>query len=126
MKTWLLALSGFTLIILLGLFSHHYLRQSSRQLCFQINRLDHKLAAQLWPAAKKQLTFLSEQWRRTAPFWAMLIHHQEIDNIETTLVRLRRAILSHDYPSSQISSGELRHFLQHIPQREEFTVINIL
>jgi hypothetical protein len=126
MKTWLLGFFGFTLLILLGLFSHHYLQQSSNRLCFQINRIDHSLVKQQWEPAKQRLAALSQQWRRTEPLWAVLIHHQEIDNIENALVRLHKAILSQDYPGSQMSSGELRHFLQHIPQREEFTLVNIL
>jgi hypothetical protein len=126
MKTWLFALFGFTLLILLGLFSYHYLQQSSSRLRLQINQVDRMVLTQQWKTAEQQLAALNQLWQHTEPIWAVLIHHQEIDNIENALTRLCKAILSHDYPSSQMSSGELRHFLQHIPQREKFTLVNIL
>jgi hypothetical protein len=126
MKTWLVALISFLFFIMLGLFSHNYLKQSSSRLCHQIDRIDRTVTAHQWPMADKQLAGIGQRWRRIAPIWAIFIHHQEIDNIENALVRLDKAIRSQDYPGSLMSSGELRHFLQHIPQREDFTMVNIL
>jgi hypothetical protein len=126
MKTWLLALAGLLIIILLGTSSHHYLKQNSHRLCSQISRIDQALSARRWPLAGRQMAVLKQQWRRTGSVWSVFIHHQELDNIENALARLEKAIFSHDYPGSQMSSGELRHFLQHIPQRENFTLVNIL
>jgi hypothetical protein len=126
MKTWFLALLGFALCILLGVLGHRFLQRSGQHLCSQIDRLDRKTQMQQWQPAQKHLLALNRQWRRIAPIWAVLIHHQELDNIENAFIRLRGAIRGRDYPNVLMISGELQHFLQHIPQREQFTVINIL
>jgi hypothetical protein len=126
MKTWLFSLLSFILIILLGLFSQYYLRQSSNRLIGRIDRIDPLIAAGKWERTARRLDALRQDWRRAEPFWAVLIHHQEIDNIDNALIKLVKAVYGQDSPGSRMSSGELRHFLQHIPQRESFTLVNIL
>jgi hypothetical protein len=126
MKTWVIALLCFALCILLGLLGHRFLQRSSQRLSSQINRFDRTVQAHQWQTAQKHLSALNRQWRKIASIWAVLIHHQEIDNIENALSRLRGAIRGRNYSDALMISQELQHFLQHIPQREQFTVINIL
>jgi len=125
MKAWILS----TIVILLmsgfGIISNNYLFSSSILVIRQIKQVETAINNKQWAEAAQYLMQVQGSWKEIKPWWAMLIHHQEIDNIENSLVKLEKAVQNQDRSNSQMSSGELQHFLQHIPQREKFTIINI-
>ncbi|HYH03977.1 MAG TPA: DUF4363 family protein [Bacillota bacterium] len=126
MKAWVLSTIGLFLLLGFGIYSGSYLQKSSIRVIHHVNRVESAIIKRQWLQASRSLAQVERSWKKIKPWWAILIHHQEIDNIENSLVKLEKAVQSHDRSSSQMSSGELQHFLQHIPQREKFTIINIL
>jgi hypothetical protein len=126
MKTWLVSLAVMVGLIGFGLTVQNIMERQSADLIKKLDQVQFCINTQRWPTAKANLGSLAQKWRATKPFWALLIHHQEIDAIDSALIRLLRSVESESFDDSQTSSGELRHFLQHIPEREKFTVVNIL
>lgn len=126
MKAWILSTSIILLIFGFGIISNNYLSNSSILVIRQVNQLETAVNSKQWSQAEQYLMQVKGSWKRIKPWWAMLIHHQEIDNIENSLVKLEKAVQNQDLSNSQMCSGELQHFLQHIPQREKFTIFNIL
>ncbi|HEY8463375.1 MAG TPA: DUF4363 family protein [Bacillota bacterium] len=126
MKAWILSVIGFLLLLGFGAGSNRYLHNSSNRVVLLVNRIDSAIESEDWQLAVNRLVKATHYWKRIKSWWALLIHHQELDNIENALVKLEKAIQCQDQNNSQMISGELQYFLQHIPQREKFTVINIL
>jgi hypothetical protein len=73
----------------------------------------------LWVFAKKE-------WQKTKLLWAMLIIHREIDSIDEALIRSMKATQSKNYSEALIELNILKHYFKHIPEREKFSLVNIL
>jgi hypothetical protein len=125
MKTWLVCLFVMIALIGFGIKVQRGMERECTVLLTDLDQVQGRLNARQWIDAIKSLGPLIRKWKNTKPIWALFIHHQEIDTIDSALIRLLRSVNSENYADSQTCSGELRHFLQHIPEREKFTLINI-
>ena len=70
---------------------------------------------------------VQEKWNETKNKWAALIDHEEIDNIEETMHRVEMLIGDTEEKVELLSElNKLGFYLEHIPEREEFSIENIL
>jgi hypothetical protein len=126
MKTWLIAITGLIIFVGLAVFVQYRIEDTSKHLDYDINKVNFDLTKQHWDQTLKELQTIKEKWQRTKPLWAMLLHHNEIDSIDQALIRALIAIQCKDYSEAQIELGSLQHFIQHIPEHEKFSLVNIL
>ncbi len=125
MKVWITTMVGLVLFIGLGIYVQNQLEKTSMHFGKEIKNLNAILEHQQWkPALKKLITFQSK-WEKTKPFWAMLIIHREMDSIDQALIRTKKAVQSKNKSEAQMELGSLEHYIQHIPERERFSLINI-
>lgn len=125
MKTWLACLFVMAALIGFGLRVQNGMERQSANLIKALDQVQNRINSRQWREATETLDPLVRKWDDTKPVWALFIHHQEIDMIDSALIRLLRSVKSESFTDSQTASGELRHFLQHIPVREKFSLINI-
>ena len=70
---------------------------------------------------------VQEKWDKTKNKWAALIDHQEIDNIEETMHRVEMLIGDPEEKVELLSElNKLGFYLEHIPEREAFSLENVL
>jgi hypothetical protein len=125
MKTWLVCLFVMAALIGFGLRAQNGMEHQSANLIKALDQVQNRINSRQWLEATENLGQLVRKWDDTKPVWALFIHHQEIDMIDSAIIRLLRSVKSESFTDSQTASGELRHFLQHIPVREKFSLINI-
>jgi hypothetical protein len=125
-KTILIIASLLLSVILSGVFLHTYLLSSSNKLDSSLKACYSYLTKEEWDSAKKHLTDFSVYWKKTRFFWAMLLDHFEIDNIDNTFTKAMEYIESKDYSSAVAELEALRQYVLHIPERESFSLENIL
>jgi len=63
-------------------------------------------------------------WNKHKGWWAMVIDHQEIDQIDMALIRTRQYIDLQDRDAS-VELAVLRRMLEHIPDKEQVNLKNI-
>lgn len=126
-KTLIISLVGFLAIIVLSIFIQKYLEKSSEILVNVIDELmevveDDKINDSIQIREKVQ-----EKWDNTKKKWAALIDHEEIDNIEETMHRVEMLIGDPEEKVELLSElNRLSFYLKHIPEREKFSIENIL
>lgn len=125
MKVWISAMIGLALFIGLGIYVQIQLEKTSLSFTKETKELDTVLKDQQWHPALKKLTLFENKWKKTKPFWAMLIIHREMDSIDEALIRTKKAIQSKNVSEAQMELGSLEHYIQHIPERERFSLVNI-
>jgi hypothetical protein len=125
MKVWISAMIGLALFIGLGIYVQIRLEKTSLNFTKETKELDTVLKDQQWQPALKKLTQFENKWKKTKPFWAMLIIHREMDSIDEALIRTKKAIQSKNASEAQMELGSLEHYIQHIPERERFSLVNI-
>lgn len=126
MKTWIFTMLGLIIFIILSLVNQLFLEKNTRQLAIGLQQVEKAIESKQWHLTGQRLNSIQKKWRKIKPVWSLLLHHQEIDAIDQSLIRTRRAVQSHDYSSAQIEEGSLVEYIEHIPKREEFSLVNIL
>ncbi len=125
MKTWLVTILGLILFIILGLLNQMMLIKNTNRLAVDLKKVEQAIRVQQWNEADTQLTVVQKKWNQVKPIWTMLLHHREIDNIDQSLVKTRRAIRAANLPAAEVEQGSLAEYIEHIPKREECSLVNI-
>ncbi|OPX44308.1 hypothetical protein CLHUN_18630 [Ruminiclostridium hungatei] len=112
-------------VVLSGSLTLYYLDKSAGVLELSIVSAGKSVTDKQWTSAEKQLEEFSRNWKNTKYFWAMLVDHFEIDNIEDSYNKTKMYVESEDYSSSLAELETLRHYIRHIPEKEGFTFENI-
>ncbi|KNY26782.1 DUF4363 family protein [Pseudobacteroides cellulosolvens] len=112
-------------MLVFSLVSSYYLNRSAQKIDYQIRKIEANSRSNDWINANIELSNLEKQWKKSSNTWAMLIDHVEIDNIDDSLTRMKEYIKA---KNSVLSLGELaslKQYVNHIPQKESFSLINI-
>ena len=126
-KTLIISIIGFTLIIIFAIFIQNYLEKSSEKLVNEINNLINAVANDKISESISIREKAQKEWDDTKNKWAMLVDHEEIDNIEETMHRVEMLMKDPEEKVELLSElNKLKFYLEHIPKREEFALENIL
>lgn len=115
----------FLAVVALGLWTNHLLEASTGKLVEQIDRIADDVREENWKGARDRTGGMEKAWEKEAAWWPTLLDHQEMDNIEFSMSRIREYIASRDTALSLGQLSELRLMISHIPEKEAVTVKNI-
>lgn len=90
-----------------------------------IDKAEQAVDSNDWLTAKDEITKLFDKWQKTKSVWTLLVDHEEMDNIDTAVSRVKQAIKIKDQVETQAGLAELRMFIEHIPEKEALTLENI-
>lgn len=126
MKTWIVTVFGLIIFILLSLCNQSLLEKTTRRLAGKLHRVDQAIQMKKWREAGRELKSIQKNWGQIKPSWSLLLHHREIDAIDQALVRTEKAVQSQDFPTALVEQGNLTNDVEHIPKREQFSLVNVL
>ncbi|MBM7855295.1 putative PurR-regulated permease PerM [Desulfohalotomaculum tongense] len=124
----LLAVLGviFALFIVLGIWTNHTIAAAAESLAQNIDQIMTAAEKEDWQRAGEETKALENSWRKKANWWPVFLDHQEIDNIEFNLARIKEYIAQKNIDLSLGHLSELKLMIQHIPEKEAVTIKNIL
>jgi hypothetical protein len=126
-KTLIISLVGLFVVIILSIFIQKYLEKSSKVLIIEIDKLMESVEADKINESIKLREQVQEKWDNTKKKWAALIDHEEIDNIEETMHRVEMLIGDPEEKVELLSElNRLSFYLEHIPEREAFSLENVM
>ncbi len=126
MKLLISLLIIFAAIVTLGFWTNHSLKVSTDELLGNIDQVVQGIENNRWDAAYAQTIELENKWDKKASWWPTVLDHQEIDNIEFAMARVREYVATRDTALSRGELSELRLMLKHIPEKESIRLKNIL
>lgn len=123
-----LAAASLIMLILVGLgtFNFYYFDRTANNLSDGMNQLEQKVKQGEWAAADKLIGQFKSSWGNISNKWTILIDHQEIDEINTSVSRIDKYIETKDLPSFMAELAELRLLIEHVPAKEALNIKNIL
>ncbi|WP_027628393.1 DUF4363 family protein [Ruminiclostridium cellobioparum] len=124
-KTIILISILLIVIILSGSLTLYYLERSAGILEYSVISASKSVSDKQWTSAEKQLEEFNKNWDRTKYYWAMLVDHFEIDNIDDSFTKTKMYVESEDYSSALAELEALKYYILHIPKKESFTFENI-
>ncbi|NLX03143.1 MAG: DUF4363 family protein [Syntrophomonadaceae bacterium] len=113
------------LVIGMGAWFNHSLQTSSDDLTGQIEMLSSTIRQQDWETAVEHSENLEKLWEQKAKWWPVFLDHQEMDNIEFSLARVKEYVTSQDDALSLGQLSELKLMIEHIPRKEAVNLENI-
>ena len=113
------------LIIGMSAWFNHSLQTSSDDLTRQIQLVSSTIRQQDWETAVKHSEKLEKLWEQKAKWWPVFLDHQEMDNIEFSLARVKEYVTSKDDALSLGQLSELKLMIEHIPRKEAVNLENI-
>jgi hypothetical protein len=109
-----------------GIYSFRTLSSSSRVLENHINGIEYYSKAASWEKAKEGLSYFEKDWEKTEKSWAILLDHNEMDNIDASLSKIAKYIEAKDRALTLGEVAVLGLYVKHIPDKESFNIKNIL
>ncbi|MGE5631837.1 MAG: DUF4363 family protein [Caulobacteraceae bacterium] len=113
-------------IIAGGIVSLHMLSSESDSLYSNLISLEKDINNQNWSKSTKALDEFEKKWDKASKYWSMFIDHYEIDNIELELSQLESFIKTEEKSQALSRLSSLKTLIKHIPDKEAFTLKNIL
>ena len=113
------------LIIGMSAWFNHSLQTSSDDLTRQIQLVSSTIRQQDWETAVKHSEKLEKLWEQKAKWWPVFLDHQEMDNIEFSLARVKEYVTSQNDALSLGQLSELKLMIEHIPRKEAVNLTNI-
>jgi hypothetical protein len=115
-------------VLLLGgsLTTYRYLQTTTQTLGAQLAVVEQSISTQKWEVAQKELRTAQQRWDKNKTWWAVLLDHQEIDNIDISMNRLEKYIETHDVSLSLGEVSALKLRVDHISDTEKLNLRNIL
>ncbi|ABO50000.1 conserved hypothetical protein [Desulforamulus reducens MI-1] len=114
------------LIIGLGVWVNYSLAVAAEDLTELIHQVTREVERENWQAANGKMKSLEKQWDETGVWWPVVMDHQEIDNIDFSLAKLKEYIATNDRSLSMGYLSELKLMILHLPENEAVNLKNIL
>lgn len=114
------------MVIGIGAYSLKILKSTSKKIENHINQVETYVKASEWEKVKGELSGIEKEWAGTEKVWAILLDHIEIDNIDTTLSRMTNYVELQEKTLTLNEAATLKQYIKHIPEKEAFTLKNIL
>ena len=126
MRIPILIIGLVVLIVVSSLFAQNWLEHSSETLSKQITVIQKQTSAGNIIEAQQGLNRLKTSWNDIRKGWLLITDHREVDQIETTLVRLESHLKELQYPLVMQELATMKHLVKHIPLKERLSIGNIL
>ena len=112
-------------IIGLDVYSYYYLKNTAADISRSIEELPETINREDWDKAYSSLAKTTKKWSSVKGVWAVLINHDEIDNIDMILARLKSFVKYKDVNESVAEYREFKEVVEHIPESQRFSLVNI-
>lgn len=125
MRVYLAFIVTLLVVVGFGLYTINFLGHDAREILHALEGLDSAMASGDWEQAQQEIDEARKIWSQHKDRWAMVINHQDIDNIDLTMARLARYISLENRILAAGDLAELVHMLEYIPEKEKFNLSNI-
>ncbi len=120
-------IASVIIVLFVGsILTSNYLSDSSSSINNDLQMLDQKVRIGKWNEAREQVSVIKNKWDGIKDGWAMLLDHQEIDNIDLSFSRMEEYVKVSQAADSLAEISSLKLLFEHIPEKESFSLKNIL
>ncbi|MDD2554588.1 MAG: DUF4363 family protein [Desulfotomaculaceae bacterium] len=125
MRLFLVLIIIFAIIVSFSFWTNHMLQASAGEILQKIEQIEQGMENNQWEQARAATAELEETLDKKAKWWPLVLNHQEIDNIEFSMVKAGEYITTKNTTHSWAQLSELKLMIRHIPEKESLTLENI-
>ncbi len=124
LKSFIAVIILSALMVVACLYARSLLSSSSLGLEATLFEIEKSITSSDWENTSAYSKKLEEGWSSAKGLWAALIDHQEIDNIDETLSRLKKYVQTKDTSAALAEVSVLVNYIGHIPKKEALSLEN--
>lgn len=109
-----------------GFWTNYALHTSTHEISRQIDQVSNAIKTEKWQTALQETDKLEEVWKDKSRWWPIFLDHQEMDNIDFSMARVKEYVGGQDDTLSLGQLSELKLMVEHIPNKEAVNLKNIL
>lgn len=109
-----------------GLWVNHALDEAATELNGNIKQVTQKIHQDNWQEVTQQVQEFEQDWQKIGSWWPLVLDHQEIDNIDFALAKLKEYVAAEDRMMSLAQLAELKLMILNLPEKEALNLKNIL
>lgn len=113
------------LVLGLDIISNNYLKEAVVQLSNALNELRIPILEENQEEAQKQMLIVKDKWKEKYNVLVYYIEHNELEKVETELVRLASDIDMEEYKHCINELNTSIFILEHIQQKEKFDITSM-
>lgn len=114
-----------SLVIGLDVMINTYTKSSVEELSYKLNELRMDILKKDKESAKSKMQHIKENWEEKYNILAYYIEHDELEKVETELVKLSAEIDMEEYEHSITELDTTIFILEHIQEKEQFDIKSI-
>lgn len=126
MKQTIIMIVCIFILVVGGVAEVKYLQKSSRYIMTDMDYIQNAIENDNFELAKEQIEKSYNTWSKIKNIWNMFIVHDEIDDIEQSIIELREYIKFENTEECIVSIAKVKEFLDHTVKRQEVRMDNIL
>ncbi len=114
------------LIIFAGILINNRLSTTAQTMENYLNIVEQHTSNKNWSQSQNEFTRVMQYWDELEKSWTIMANHTDIDEISTSLNRIKKLI---DLKESSMVLSELyvlKELVRNVPQKEKLTLNNIL
>jgi predicted PurR-regulated permease PerM len=115
-----------TIIVSLGIISSKTIYEHSQKITDFLLYLDTYTREENWNNAENMLVNIEGEWEQTSRVLSVLMDHQEIDNVNSSLYKMMEYVKLKEKNMALAEISVLKHIIKHIPDKAAFSIENIL
>ena len=124
-KEIIIILTVVALVVGLDLISNKYLKDVVIELSSELNKLKVQILKENKEEAQSQMLKVKEIWAEKYKVLAYYIEHDELEKVETELVRLSADIDMEEYKNCINELNTSIFILEHIQKKEKLDIISV-
>lgn len=121
----------FIIMVILGgeTYTEKYLNKTADEITEKLENLKKQTIiakkTQNREQIKNEIKEIEGKWDATSDTWSVIVVHQEIDNIENALIKLKSNIENGELEDALQEIETAKFFINHVKEREKVSMKNI-
>ncbi len=129
MKEITISIIAIVIVAIANITTQKYLEKTTNEILDKLSELKIEVIKaqkndEIDTASKISKEIL-EKWEETNTIWSMLIVHEELDNIEISLIELKSYIENSEFEDALAEIEKSMFLVGHIQEKEKFKIKNI-
>lgn len=108
-----------------SILTQNYLEKTSNELSVKLEELKKQIEAENFESARNISNEVLNIWEKMKNNWSMVVIHEELDNIELSMLGVKGAINAKDVEDGLVEIEKSIFLVNHIKEKEAFKIKNI-
>lgn len=126
MKKLIICIIVLIAFISISIFVESKLQQSANEILKDIDLLYNEISDENWDKVDNDLKKLENKWENTSDKWALLVEHEEIDQITVSFLKSKTFTINREKEEALAELREFKFMIDHIPKITKLELKNIL